>query len=94
LESGKRFSVHYLSKLLRKYGKSQALIESGTLYEVIQGPGISKRKANLDLWSLFNPLLKKHNVKFYWVKGQASSKWNNQCDELAGEAVMRVLKAG
>jgi ribonuclease HI len=26
---------------------------------------------------------KKHDVKFVWVKGHASNKENNRCDELA-----------
>ena len=45
-----------------------------------------KRKANLDLWAVLNPLLERHSVTFKWVKGHAGNKLNNRCDELAGEA--------
>ena len=46
-----------------------------------------KRKKNHDLWALFDPLLEKHKVKFEWLKGHASNKWNNRADELAGSNI-------
>ena len=42
-----------------------------------------KDKANPDLWKRFLEIQKKHNIKFVWVKGHASNKENNRCDELA-----------
>lgn len=42
-----------------------------------------KDKANVDLWKRFLLIDKKHAVKFVWVKGHASNKENNRCDELA-----------
>ncbi len=42
-----------------------------------------KDKANVDLWKRFLLIDKKHAVKFIWVKGHASNKENNRCDELA-----------
>lgn len=42
-----------------------------------------KDKANPDLWKRFLLIHKKHNIKFIWVKGHASNKENNRCDELA-----------
>ena len=42
-----------------------------------------KDKANPDLWKRFLLIHKKHSVKFIWVKGHASNKENNRCDELA-----------
>ncbi|MDP2387620.1 MAG: ribonuclease HI [Bacteroidota bacterium] len=38
---------------------------------------------NVDLWKRFLPVIKKHKVKFVWVKGHASNVENNRCDELA-----------
>lgn len=38
---------------------------------------------NVDLWKRFLPAIKKHKVKFVWVKGHASNVENNRCDELA-----------
>ena len=42
-----------------------------------------KDKANPDLWKRFLEIQKKHNIKFVWVKGHASNRENNRCDELA-----------
>ncbi len=43
-------------------------------------------KKNADLWQLFLKEYKKHQIKFVWVKGHASNKWNNRCDVLATTA--------
>lgn len=43
-------------------------------------------KKNADLWQLLLKEYKKHNIKFVWVKGHASNKWNNRCDQLATAA--------
>jgi ribonuclease HI len=42
-----------------------------------------KDKANPDLWRRYLLIYKKFNVKYIWVKGHASNKENNRCDELA-----------
>jgi ribonuclease HI len=47
-----------------------------------------KDKKNEDLWKRFLKIYRKHEVKFVWVKGHASNKENNRCDELAVEAAM------
>lgn len=42
---------------------------------------------NLDMWqTLYNLVSMQNSVKFTWVKGHASNKYNNRCDELAVEA--------
>jgi len=38
---------------------------------------------NPDLWIRLVPLLEKHAVSFFWVKGHAENEYNNRCDELA-----------
>jgi ribonuclease HI len=43
-------------------------------------------KKNIDLWQRFLRIYPKHHVKFVWVKGHASNRENNRCDELAVEA--------
>ena len=40
-------------------------------------------KKNSDLWRRFLLVYRKHKVRFVWVKGHASNKENNRCDELA-----------
>jgi ribonuclease HI len=42
---------------------------------------------NPDLWKRLLESLERNNVKFIWVKGHASNKENNRCDELARGAI-------
>ena len=42
-----------------------------------------KNKANVDLWKRFLKIYDPSKHKFFWVKGHASNKENNRCDELA-----------
>jgi len=43
-------------------------------------------KKNKDLWLHFEELAGKNHIRFVWVKGHASHRYNNRCDELATEA--------
>ena len=45
-----------------------------------------KKKKNADLWLRFNPLYRKHDVHFHWLKGHAGHPENERCDRLAVEA--------
>jgi ribonuclease HI len=45
-----------------------------------------KDKKNKDLWLRFLESYKKHSIQFIWVKGHASNRENNRCDELATQA--------
>ena len=45
-------------------------------------------KKNEDLWKRFLRAYRRHQVRFVWVKGHASNKENNRCDELAVAAAM------
>ncbi len=47
-----------------------------------------KDKKNPDLWMRFLRIFRKHQVKFIWVKGHASNRENNRCDELAVAAAL------
>ncbi|WP_321308180.1 ribonuclease HI [Marinifilum fragile] len=47
-----------------------------------------KEKAiNIDLWEELLPLLEKHQVKFFWVKGHNGHPENERCDQLATQAL-------
>jgi ribonuclease HI len=46
------------------------------------------QKANPDLWKRFLVIYRKHHVRFVWVKGHATNKENNHCDELAVNAAL------
>lgn len=45
--------------------------------------------ANVDLWKTLDQLLGQHEIKWHWVKAHATSKYNNQVDVLAREAMKR-----
>ncbi|MDE5638468.1 MAG: ribonuclease HI [Odoribacter sp.] len=48
-----------------------------------------KKKKNPDLWKRFLQIYRKHQVKFFWVKGHAEVPENERCDELAVSAYKR-----
>jgi ribonuclease HI len=52
-----------------------------------------KKKKNADLWKRFLIVYRKHDVKFFWIKGHNDHPENERCDELAVEAAgQRNLK--
>lgn len=51
-----------------------------------------KRKANLDLWEELDELNEEFNVTYVWVRGHAHNKWNNECDKIAVQEAVKVLK--
>lgn len=48
-------------------------------------------KKNADLWTRFLKIYAKQKVRFIWVKGHASNKENNRCDELAVAASLQPI---
>lgn len=83
-----------------KFPKSDVTVYSDSKYVV---DAVEKRwvfgwekkgyegKKNPDLWSRFLRVYRRHNVKFVWVKGHASTVENNRCDELAVAAAKESL---
>ena len=49
--------------------------------------------ANQDLWRLLIIVLKKHEVRFFKVKGHSDDPLNNRCDELARGAIKQYIRA-
>ena len=47
--------------------------------------------ANQDLWEMLVPLMTRHQVRFFKVKGHADDEMNNRCDALARGAIRRYL---
>ena len=45
-----------------------------------------KNKKNVDLWSRFLKIYRKHKVSFFWLKGHNNNIKNERCDFLAFEA--------
>ena len=47
---------------------------------------------NKDLWLDLLSLLKVHNVKYIKVKGHSDNQFNNRCDELARNEIVKIQK--
>ncbi len=47
---------------------------------------------NLDLWKQLDALTQKHAVQWKWVRGHAGDPLNERCDELAGQAIVRIKR--
>lgn len=47
---------------------------------------------NQDLWKLLLQLMKKHNVKYFKVKGHSDHPENNRCDELARNEIKQFMQ--
>ena len=61
-------------------------IEKGWLYGWQKKGWVKSDKKpvlNIDLWQQLLPQLKRHDVRFHWVKGHAENENNNRCDQLA-----------
>ncbi len=54
----------------------------------------TEKASNSDLWIRLSEQIKKHDVKFVWVKGHADNIENERCDELARNAItcQKLLK--
>lgn len=48
---------------------------------------------NRDLWERLYSLTTKHRVEWKWVRGHSGHPENERCDELARDAITRVLAA-
>jgi|SRR5579859_1382626 len=48
---------------------------------------------NRDLWERLDSEVKRHDIEWKWVKGHASHKDNNRCDELAQMAAREQVKS-
>lgn len=51
-----------------------------------------KRKANLDLWAKIDKFRAWLSIKWTWVKGHASNKYNNLADKLAVAESTQIQK--
>lgn len=50
-----------------------------------------KRKKNQDLWEELDRLNGGLTVNYHWVKGHASNRHNNRCDQLAVQAAEKMI---
>lgn len=52
----------------------------------------NKTVKNLDLWQRLDEEVKRHQVKWHWVKGHSGHPENERADELARKAIEQLLK--
>lgn len=52
-----------------------------------QKKGLHKQK-NADLWERFLVVSRKHQLRFFWIKGHAGHPENEKCDKLAVQAAL------
>ena len=48
-----------------------------------------KNKKNPDLWIRFLKIFRKHEVRFFWIKGHNNNPTNERCDKLAFNASLK-----
>ena len=53
-----------------------------------------KKVKNVDLWSRFIVVYRKHRVSFHWLKGHAGHPENERCDRLAVAAGAGAISRG
>ncbi len=52
-----------------------------------------KPVSNADLWQKLSPLVKQHEIEWYWVKGHAGNPMNERVDQLARQARLEITPA-
>ena len=48
---------------------------------------------NEDLWRQLDALVAMHKVQWHWVRGHNGDEFNERCDQLATEAIVRLRRA-
>jgi len=46
---------------------------------------------NEDLWRALDAASYRHKISWHWLKGHSGHSHNERCDQLANEAMMRVM---
>ena len=46
---------------------------------------------NIDLWEQLDALLSEHDIKWHWIKGHSGHRENEWADQLANEAIDKML---
>ena len=63
--------------------RKKLLVISDSMYVINCATGVWRRKANLDLWKLYDQVSKGLDVEFSWVKGHSGDHYNDLADRLA-----------
>ena len=77
-------SLRFAGSNVPLYSDSKYVVEAVNQRWVLNWEKSNFRgKKNPDLWMRFLRIYRRHNVRFVWVKGHASTIENNRCDHLA-----------
>lgn len=77
-------SLRFAGSNVTLYSDSKYVVEAVNQRWVLNWEKSNFRgKKNPDLWMRFLRIYRRHNVRFVWVKGHASTVENNRCDHLA-----------
>ncbi len=77
-------SLGFAGSNVTHYSDSKYVVEAVNQRWVLNWEKSNFRgKKNPDLWMRFLRIYRRHNVRFVWVKGHASTIENNRCDHLA-----------
>ncbi|MBQ3044098.1 MAG: ribonuclease HI [Alistipes sp.] len=77
-------SLRFAGSNVTLYSDSKYVVEAVNQRWVLNWEKSNFRgKKNPDLWMRFLRIYRRHNVRFVWVKGHASTIENNRCDHLA-----------
>ena len=72
-------------KSCKIYSDSKLVINCAT--------GAWNRKANLDLWDMYNKVSKNKKIPYEWVKGHNGDKYNELVDKYAKEEAVKISKS-
>ena len=68
---------------------TDVIVNSDSQYALHTLSGTWKRKANKDLFEIWDDVVKERNlnVKYRWVRGHNGNEYNELCDKLCNEAI-------
>ena len=85
-----------LEKLKKPNQKAHVYTDSKYVSESVEKKWVNrwekkgfKSKKNPDLWIRFLKIFRKHEVRFFWIKGHNNNPGNERCDELAFNASLK-----
>lgn len=76
-----KFSIQLKEKKIK--------IFTDSLLTINGGKGTWKRNMNLDLWKIYDDVVKKIEVEFEWVKSHNGNEYNEKVDKLAKSYVIK-----
>jgi ribonuclease HI len=86
-------AIKYTNEIYEDYPDTYVIIHTDSQLSMRCAKGIYKKKANLDLWDIYNKVSKGKNIEYIWVKAHNGNKYNEIVDKLAKEEAKKILKS-